>query len=31
MGYLSVARSDEKEAMTRFERALQADASYVPA
>ncbi len=31
MGYLSVARSDEKEAITRFERALQADASYVPA
>jgi len=31
MAYLSVARSNEKEALTRFERALQAEAAYVPA
>ena len=31
MGYLSVARGNEKEAEARFERALQADNSYVPA
>ena len=31
MAYLAVARSNEKDALTRFERALQADAGYVPA
>jgi len=31
MAYLSVARGDQKEAATRFDRALQADAGYVPA
>ncbi len=31
MAYLSVARGNEKEAATRFERALQADTAYVPA
>ena len=31
MAYLSVARSNEKDALTRFERALKANAGYVPA
>jgi len=31
MAYLSMARSNEKDAVSRFDRALQADASYVPA
>jgi len=31
MAYLSMARGNAKEAATRFDRALQADASYVPA
>lgn len=31
MAYLSVARNNEKDAVTRFERVLQADATYVPA
>ncbi|MDO8679807.1 MAG: tetratricopeptide repeat protein [Acidobacteriota bacterium] len=31
MGYLAMARGNEKEAVTRFEKALQADATYVPA
>lgn len=31
LAYLSVARGNQKEAATRFERVLQADAAYVPA
>ena len=31
MAYLQMARGNEKEAVTRFERALQIDAAYVPA
>ena len=31
MAYLAMARGNEKDAVTRFERALQADAAYVPA
>jgi Tfp pilus assembly protein PilF len=31
MAYLSVARGNEKDAATRFERVLQSDATYVPA
>jgi tetratricopeptide (TPR) repeat protein len=31
MAYVAMARGNEKDAATRFERALQADASYVPA
>jgi tetratricopeptide (TPR) repeat protein len=31
MGYVALARGNEKEAAERFERALQVDASYVPA
>jgi tetratricopeptide (TPR) repeat protein len=31
MAYVALARGDEKEAVSRFERALQMDASYVPA
>jgi tetratricopeptide (TPR) repeat protein len=31
MAYVSMARGDEKEAATRFDRALQIDAGYVPA
>jgi tetratricopeptide (TPR) repeat protein len=31
MAYLALARGNEKDAETRFERALQADAGYVPA
>lgn len=31
MAYLAMARGNEKDAVTRFERALQSDAAYVPA
>ncbi len=31
MAYLQIARGNEKEAVTRFDRALQAEAAYVPA
>lgn len=31
MGYLSMARGNEKDAASRFDRVLQADAAYVPA
>lgn len=31
MAYLAMARGNEKDAATRFEKALQADAAYVPA